>query len=235
MVVYLSWHNTLDCLETSKYLYEAPFRSAWLRDWVFFICVNAWKRKKSVNAWNDSIYLNSSHKILETPIKLPIPMGLRDCVIGLFFCVNAWKRKKAWMREMTVYIYVVLTIFEKLRKYIVVIGVILIWPYEAPHRSAWLRDCHFFCVNAWKRKKTCMNAWNVFHTWCVKSINFLREFVKTIFFLRDFVKRPIFNQVSAIFREKPYFSVNVWMREIEKKCVIGWLGTPPGGASCILF
>ena len=38
-------------------------------------------------------------------------------------------------------------------------------------RDAWLS--FFSCVNAWKRKKICMNAWNGFHVWCVKSITFL--------------------------------------------------------------
>ena len=86
-------------------------------------------------------------------------------------------------------------------------------------RDAWLD--FFSCVNAWKRKKMYVNAWNDFHAWCVKSIKCVREFVKTEFFLRDFVKLPIFNPIFGILRENPNFPLFAWMRASEK--MTAWL------------
>ena len=80
-------------------------------------------------------------------------------------------------------------------------------------RSAWL--ALFFCMNARKRRKIHVNEWNDFHAWCLKDINFLREFIKTNFFLRYFM-------IIMRYCMKPPFFLSM------HDFVIAWLGAPFG-------
>ena len=49
--------------------------------------------------------------------------------------------------------------------------------YKCLFNEACLRDLPFFncCVISWKPKNICVNAWNDYYAWCVKSLKVLRE------------------------------------------------------------
>ena len=87
-----------------------------------------------------------------------------------------------------------------------------------------LRDCvigPFFLRECVITKKICVNSWNNFHVWCVKSIKFVKNIFSCVITLNDPFSTQFFRYCvkTQIFRSSYRESVKAWLRD--------WV--PPGG------
>ena len=106
---------------------------------------------------------------------------------------------------------------------------------QCPQRLAWMREWAFFgCVNAWKSKKNCVNAW--IEKTCVNvkiqfSVAWMRESALFFVWTREF---SLFTQICANFPDFWHFSrffpkISPISRKIgfawisRKTCVNAWI------------